>query len=125
MSHGRGEFYHFCVLFGIHSDGEANPNPGKFIHPINHNFGYDYAINGQQYRNNIVYSALAKAITEVFDKNMIRHEHSIDYTWEECCKEMRQAAVRILRHKRKQTKQKQKQISGREFNKTQSLCCDP
>jgi len=98
LLYGEGEFYNFCVLFGIQKDSRKQ----QFVHPERH--GEEH-----RYSRNVVYRAMAKAITEVHSKHMLV-AHA-EMTHAEMCTQMRQATIRILRHSRvaAKTKAKKKQ----------------
>jgi len=106
--HARGreesDFYRVASLFDIQGD---NPNEDNFKHPNN-------CCHDEEIEETRVYRAITKAITQVFQEDQSRKGGptrmgpKLKSTWKEVCLRMRQSALNILRHSRKQVKVRQK-----------------
>jgi len=119
--HARGmeesEFYRVASLFGIQGD---NPNEDNFKHPNN-------CCHDEEIEETRVYRAITKAITQVFQEDQSRKGGptrmgpKLKSTWKEVCLSMRQSALNILRHSRKQVKvRKKKKLSKGDDQTNQS-----
>ena len=115
VQHARGteepEFSHIASLFGIQG---THPDRNKFVHPHS-------CHTKKEIKESKVYQALHRSIIEVIEAEQRREQGKAPGSkqpWKLVCQEMRENALRILRHSRKQIKARQKKKLSKAGNQT-------